>query len=241
MDEGIKKIKSVRLSRNVTEQLIDLIMSGKISPGEKLPPEKKLMDSFGIGRSSLREAIRALEALGLVEVKVPEGTFVSENLADFFTKQLTLMSKIGFDNISELIEARLTIETQIAILAAKKATPEDIEDLDKIITDMRNSTDDDIQFHKHDLSFHKKLSEMSRNSFLIQVMNILQEITSLWIKKVIPLEGTKPLAVEQHTKILESIKKRDAEGTFKAIDVHLKHVSDLLIYVNEQENRMGHS
>lgn len=234
MDEVIKKVKRVPISQGVTEQLIDLILSGELPTGEKLPPEKKLMDSFGIGRSSLREAIKALEALGLVEVRVPEGTFVTENLGDFFTKHLALMSKIGFDNITELIEARLTLETQIAVLAARKATEEDIKNLTNIINKMENASND-AEFQKWDLTFHQTLAEMSRNSFLIQVMKILQGITTLWIKKVSALSNVKKIAIKQHIVILESIKNNDEQATYDAINYHLNYVSDLLIKINEME------
>ena len=232
----MKKVKRIPISQGVTEQLIDLIMSGELPKGEKLPPEKELKDIFGVGRSSLREAIKAVEALGLLEVRVPEGTFVSEDLGGFFTKQLALMSKIGFNNISELIEARKTIETQTAILAAKKATDADIEELSTILNKMKQYKNDS-DFQKYDLGFHKKVTEMSRNSFLIQVMKILQEITSLWIKKVIPLENTKPVAIKQHNSIFEAIKNNDTKATSSAMEIHLKHVGDLLILVNENEQK----
>lgn len=235
MDELIKKVKRVPISQGVTQQLIDLIMSGKFSTGEKLPSEKKLMDAFGIGRSSLRESIKALEALGLVEVRVPEGTFVSESLGDFFTKQLALMSKIGFDNISELIEARMIIETQIAILASQKATDDDISDLTTLLNIMIHSKSN-FEYQKSDVDFHKKLAEMSRNSFLIQVSNILQEITFIWIKKVITLPNVKSFAIDQHSEILDAIKNKDITATFKAMDNHLKYVSELLIQVNNSES-----
>src|SRR5699024_3513356 len=198
MNEVIKKVKRVPISQNVTKQLIVLIMSGELATGEKLPSERKLMDYFDIGRSSLREAIKAVEVLGLIEVRVPEGTFVTDNLGEFFTKHLALMSKIGLDNIEELIEARLTIEAQIAVIAAQKATDEDIETLENIMKQLNNSLDDNQKFQQWDLAFHKTLAEMSRNSFLIQVMKILQDITSLWISKTITMENIKEIAIRQH-------------------------------------------
>ncbi|WP_367760685.1 FadR/GntR family transcriptional regulator [Ammoniphilus sp. 3BR4] len=89
-----------------------------IKNGEKLPAEKQLMEMFGVGRSTLREAIRALEVLGLVEVKVPGGTFVVEEFGDFFTKNLGLISKISFNNIIELVEARAELEVILVDMAA---------------------------------------------------------------------------------------------------------------------------
>lgn len=235
MNEVIKKVKRVPISQNVTKQLIDLIMSGELATGEKLPSERELMDYFDIGRSSLREAIKAVEVLGLIEVRVPEGTFVTDNLGEFFTKHLALMSKVGLHNIEELIEARLTIETQIAGIAAEKATKKDIDKLEMIINQMKQAVDNNDAFQEWDLTFHRTLAEMARNSFLIQVMKILQEITSLWISKTIRMENIKEIAIRQHEEILTAIQANDVQKTKEEIRYHLRFVSDLLIKIDEKE------
>lgn len=226
--------KKIPLTQNVTQQLIDLIMAGNIAPGEKLPTEKELMDIFGIGRSSLREAIRALVALGLVEVKVSQGTFVSECFGDFFTKQLALMSKISFENIIELIEARIAIETDIAEMAAKKATSDDVKNLVNICRGMKAAQSDE-EYQNCDLKFHIALAEISRNSFMLQVMKILNNITGLWIRKVIQVGDSKKQAILQHERIIDAIHDKNVSETVIAMREHLESVSKTLLEIQKSE------
>lgn len=236
LENQVNQVKKVPVSQHVTQQLIDLIMNGTISMGEKLPPERKLMEMFGVGRSSLREAIRALVALGLVEVRVPEGTFVSVNFGDFFTKQLALMSKISFENTAELVEARIAIETDIAELAAVKVNNEDLQKLDGFLLKMKEAENNE-DFLKADLGFHTTLGEVSRNSFMIQVMRILRETTAKWINKVIQIEESKELAITQHENIFNAIKKKEPKEAAEAMFKHLEFVSELLMKMKENERK----
>src|SRR5699024_1683238 len=137
--------------------------------------------------------------------------------------------------IEELIEARLTIEAQIAVIAAQKATDEDIETLENIMKQLNNSLDDNQKFQQWDLAFHKTLAEMSRNSFLIQVMKILQDITSLWISKTITMENIKEIAIRQHGSILSALKANDVRKTEEEMRYHVRFVSDLLLKIDEKE------
>ena len=232
LDKKVIQVEKKTIAHNIVQQLIDLIMNGSIGPGEKLPSEKQLMELFGVGRSSLREAIRALIALGLVEIRVPEGTFVSDELGGFFTKQLALKSKISFDNISELVEARISIEVSIAELAAKKATSADYKRLDEILATMRRAQDNE-QFLQADLQFHTVLAEVAQNSFMLHVMNILRDITREWIYKVIQLDNSKESATFQHEKIVEAIHNNDVDGAGQAMMEHLHSVSELLLKIQK--------
>lgn len=228
LTDKVVAIEKVTLAQNIVQQLVGIIMNGTIKPGEKLPPEKQLMELFGVGRSSLREAIRALVTLGLVEIKVPEGTFVSSSFGGFFTKHLALMSKISFDNIIDLVEARTAIEVDIAELAAKKATPEECNKLNDILTVMRDAKDNE-QFLAADLQFHVTLAEIAKNSFMLHVINILRDITREWIMKVIELPSSKELAANQHEKIAEAVRSNDVVAAGNAMREHLESVSELLM------------
>jgi len=234
LEDKVIQIQKTTVAQNILQQLIDLIMNGTLAPGEKLPSEKQLMELFKAGRSSLREAIRALIALGLVEVRVPEGTFVSATLGGFFTKHLALMSKISFDNITELIEARIKIETDLAELAAIKASGEDIERLNRLVESMREAGENE-QFLNADLEFHMTLASIARNSFLEQVLNILRDITKTWILKVIQSDSSKRLALGQHERIAEAIAAHDPQAAAAAMAAHLESVSSLLLDIQKEE------
>lgn len=226
--DKVVMVQKVTLAQSIVQQLIEIIMNGTIKPGDKLPAEKQLMELFGVGRSSLREAIRALTTLGLVEVRVPEGTFVSKSFGGFFTKNLALMSRISFDNIIELVEARVAIEVDIAEIAARKATADDITRLNEVLKLMRESKENE-EFLQADLQFHLTLAEIAKNSFMLHVMNILRDITREWILKVIQLPSSKELATKQHEKIAVAIENNDVTAAGNAMREHLESVSELLM------------
>lgn len=234
LEKNINRVERTTLAQDVVQQLMTLIVNGTISPGDKLPSEKQLMELFGVGRSTLREAIRALSALGLVEVKPPLGTFVPETFDEFFTKHLALMSKIGFDNILELIEARILLEMDLAGIAAEKSTSEDHKKLDHILH-MAKSTDDQEKFLQYDVEFHRTIAEIANNSFMLHMMNILQDVTMEWMHKVIQRHSPYELVLEQHKKIAKAIKSRDKELARKEMNNHLGRVSRLLLEVQEEQ------
>lgn len=234
LQENIKQVsRRNNLSQNVVQQLIELIMDGTIKNGEKLPAEKQLMEMFGVGRSTLREAIRALEVLGLVEVKVPGGTFVVEEFGDFFTKNLGLISKISFNNIIELVEARAELEVILVDMAARKATKEDIKELEENINKMKNCSGNE-EFLESDLEFHILVSKIAKNSFMSQVMNILREVTREWISKVIGKYSVKEEVIAQHEKVFLAIKNGDRNLAKVAMAEHLKSVGDLLLEYHDE-------
>ena len=144
MQEGIiRPIKrKENISNLVAKQLIELILSGKFAPGERLPTEKELSDMFGVGRNTLREAIRTLSTLGFVEVSVPEGMFIAQSFDNFYTRKLQMTSRYGYDNVQELIEARASVEYGIVRLAAQKATEVDKENLRVVFEKLRIAQDD---------------------------------------------------------------------------------------------------
>ncbi|MED3574888.1 FadR/GntR family transcriptional regulator [Cytobacillus praedii] len=236
MLEGkINQLKKTTLSQDIVQQLMELITNGTISPGEKLPSEKELMELFGVGRSTLREATRALAALELIEVRVPEGTFVTESFGGFFTKHLALMSKISFDNIIELIEARVKYETDLAEMAAEKSTPADHQRLDNILHVMKQANTNE-EFLRSDLEFHTAIAEIARNSFMLQVMNILRDITKEWMFKVIESSTIQERAIAHHMKIAKAIKDNNKVEAGNAMLEHLTIVSDLLLeYHNKKQ------
>ncbi|MCS7463999.1 FadR family transcriptional regulator [Paenibacillus doosanensis] len=231
LEDKINPIKKTTLSQDIVQKLIELIVNGTIGPGEKLPSEKQLMELFGVGRSSLRESIRALVALELVKVKVPEGTFVSKSFGNFFTKHLELMSKISFDNIVELVEARLKLEVDLAELAALKASDEELRHLDAIIATMKQAKDNE-EFLNADLEFHIHIAQMAHNSFMFQVLSILRDITREWIYRVLQSESAREISLAQHERIARAIQRRDPAEAGEKMREHLETVGEILLNIS---------
>ncbi|MEN0645194.1 FadR/GntR family transcriptional regulator [Alkalicoccobacillus gibsonii] len=238
LEDQIHQVKKTTMSQNIVQQLMELIINGTIPPGGKLPSERKLMEMFGVGRSTLREAIRALAALGLIDVRVPEGTFVAESFGDFFTKHLELMSKISFDNILELVEARVGVEVILAEMAAKKSTDEDHVRLDDVVKRMQSASKHDT-FLELDLEFHRLIAEMARNSFLTEVLQISSVVTKVWMAKVIEGYSIQQKLMDQHIAVAQAIKEKNTEKAKEAMSIHLDTINQLLVEYKQKNGEVS--
>jgi GntR family transcriptional repressor for pyruvate dehydrogenase complex len=233
MLEKIKPISKETLADSIADQLIELILTNELKPGERLPSEKQLMEHFNVGRSSLREAIRALSVLGLVEVRVPEGMFVSKSPSSFLTKQLEFMDRMQPSNRTELIEVRKIIEIDIVEMAAQKATDEDIAVLSKIIESMRQEKDAD-KVSYYDQKFHLMLGEMCRNTFLLQIMLLMKNSMLKWMSTLWSQDAD---YCEQHEAIYRCIADRDVEGAVNAMRYHMDCVCELFASLDDSNLR----
>ncbi len=230
MSLSFRRIERPTITEEIIEQLRDKILTGEIKPGDKLPPERALAESLSVARTSVREALRALRYMGILEVRNGEGTFLSKNtriLTDHF-KASHLLKRFP---ILELIEARKIIEGATVFLAVKRASAEDRKVLQKLHDIAAGNTADEQKFLRTDFDFHKKIAEMSQNSVLLQMLNAMRELTLEENMEVIKKPGQIRNALEYHRQILESILARDAE---KAREDMLRHLSDIEQTILEQ-------
>ena len=229
----IKPASKTKIPDNIADQIIELIISGELKPGDKIPPEKDLVEMFQVGRSSVREAVRALSVLGLIDVRVPEGMFVSEPISGLLSRQLEFMNKMSPSNRLELIEVRKKIEVDIVELAAEKATAEDAAVLSEIIDAMRGETQIFIQ-SKHDQRFHLALGEICRNPFLLQVMLLMKHSMLDWMKTVYAQHDEKDSSGKtildkyftQHEDIFKAVARNDVIAASHAMEKHMDFVSE---------------
>jgi GntR family transcriptional repressor for pyruvate dehydrogenase complex len=171
-----KIAKPHRISSNIVQQIREAVLSGELKPGDRLPSEKELAEMFSVSKSSLREAIRALDALGLVNVRqgVSGGTFIRE--VDRETAISSLFNYIYFQNpsIREFIQLRIMIEPQIAAIAAQKADAEDLDDLENNLRLMRGKLDSGTFSYELDRYFHQRIAEIAGNRLICFVLDSLK-------------------------------------------------------------------
>lgn len=231
----IQPIKRKESTANlVAKQMIDLIVSGQFSCGERLPSEKELCEMFQVGRNTLREAVRALNILGFIDVRVPEGMFVAQSPDNFYTKKMQLSSKYGYNNVKELTEARMSIECAIVRLAAKKANEQDKEKLRGIYQIMKNTTDDRDR-RAADAQFHMMVAEIAQNGFLQQTLLLLLDGMNEWMAKVeVGAPTANLISTPQHEDILDAICKNDEELAVQKMNDHLSYVGKIYLAIEEE-------
>jgi len=230
--------KNKKLYMLIVEQIKELIENGKLKPGEKLPSERELSNQFGLSRSTVREALTALEILGLVEVHTGLGTFVSKetNQKDFIDSYLDIEEGIS---PTEIFEARRIIEPQLARLAAQRATMEDIEEIKRNIEEAEVLSNEQIEeFEKLDEEFHLLVAKASYNEVLYKFAESINNMRNsrLWgnMKLRSLQRGDRiPKYKTEHREIYEALSKRD----LKAAEILTKkHLSDIRYHLFEDVN-----
>ena len=230
MDSKPLKINRKSLSDQIIDSLISMIVSGELKPGDKLPPEPKLMEKFGVGRSSIREAIGALELIGLITVRPGHGTHISESPDKLPSKSIGLsLLAIGQDKIREFVEARIELEQVIVRLAAERATDEDITEIRVMQKKLKEAVKRGRKIIETDLGFHIALAKASHNSVLTRLLNELRQPIRHWMEPRVRSDREFNLVIEHHEKIIKAIEARDPEAAQSALRKHLELAGEKLI------------
>lgn len=195
----------------------------------RIPPERDLCQTLEAGRSSVREALKALEVMGLVESRLGDGTFVCDR-SRFLSAPLLLAIASSPDvDIRELTEARRLIESELAALAAARASAEDLERIGAYLDEMENAGDDLERSLKADLAFHLAIAETARNQILMNALELIRNLTRQWIRDALRLANVPSQALEQHKNIFLAIAKRHPENARAAMTAHVEAMSAKLV------------
>ncbi len=223
------KIKPEKVYIKIVEQIRDLIKEGKLKPGDKLPPEQELAKQFGTSRPSVREAMSALEILGIAERKVGKGNFIKDNNLSSVFYEHEILELEQEESPFELLEARKVVETEIAGLASKKCSSEDIANIELSLNNMKEALGNIPKMMEIDREFHINIAKAAHNNLLFSVMLNLCDLLKerLWVnmkKKTWNLPGYPEKYLKEHAAIVEAIKNRDEKSARKAMYFHLSGV-----------------
>lgn len=227
------KIKTKKVYMKIVEQVRDLIKEGKLKPGDKLPPEQVLAEKFGTSRPSVREALSALEILGITESRGGKGNYIMDTPRSPLYEQ-EIMELEEEESPFELLEARKAVEIEIAELAAKKATKEDINAISESLNKMKGAVNNIPQMMELDREFHMSIADAAHNNLLFSMMTYLSNLLNerLWInmkEKTWNLPGYSQKYLKEHTEIFNAIKNKDSKNARKQVSHHLDGVEkDLL-------------
>lgn len=226
-----KSAKTHRISHNIVKQIRNAILAGELKPGDRLPSEKDLAISFNVSKASLREAVRSLEALGLVEVLqgVSGGVFIRE--VDLETARNSLFNYIFFQNpsIQEFTQLRLLIEPHMAATAAEKATEEDLRFFYDNLEQTGKQLNSDDFYYQLDTAFHHRIAVISNNRLIVFVIDSLKNAV-VNLKLQLELDARFSVDVfNSHQRIVEALRKRDAEAAMEEMRQHIISVDKELV------------
>ncbi|WP_219838223.1 FadR/GntR family transcriptional regulator [Paenibacillus sp. R14(2021)] len=220
----------------IAEQLKRLITDGKVKVGDKLPSTKEMSEQFGVGRSTMREALSALKAMGFIEIRQGGGcTVISSAPIEVELPELQSL-RMNRETLLELLEARQSLEVANASIAADKATDEDIAMLRGLVHEMEASVGDDAEGERTDLLFHLSLAKATRNSILIRLFESIIGQLETAIREIrrVEIYANRSVAerlYREHLAIFEAVAARDAELAGQRMKAHLAHVVSNLMSV----------
>lgn len=217
------------LSIKVAGEIESAIVNGKLQIGSKLPSENELCNQFGVSRTAIREALRTLSAKGLISIEKGRGIFVREISSKHVTDPLRtyLQTKIGVDYVLDIIVARQIIEPEIAKMAAKYRTEEDIIEIKKAIEEMKNYDGDPAGLAKLDMNFHLSIAKSTQNNLLpLMLKPIFKLMPEIKSKIISDVPEARNSALVWHNKIMKAIIKGDADESYKLMKRHLEIAKD---------------
>lgn len=218
----LRRVTKVSISDEIAQQIMDLIANGDLKPGQRLPSERELCKEFGAGRSSLREALRCLSIVGVLNARVGEGTSVAADGGKFLGKIIEWRMITEKHDIENLLEVRLGLEGVAAANAASRAKQKDLEHLEELVSQMRDAVGDRKRFAALDLAFHIAIAKASGNAFLIDLVSMIRSQLARVLQKVLLLPNAVPLSLKEHQAVFEAIKRSDAEAARHAMHAHLQ-------------------
>ncbi len=207
-----------------------LISEGKFVPGCRLPPERELARRFGVNRSSLRQALKVLQLMGVLSQRVGDGTYLNSNAGNILQEPIEFLILMGDLSHEELFEARLIVESELAARAAERATSEDLVALRRAITDMEKSQSDQARLDA-DLAFHEAIFRASGNRVCHLIFTVIHRAILISMGRIAKrVDVSHPLAY--HKAIYTAIFKRKPEEARRQMREHLLDAKFLLLSAN---------
>jgi GntR family transcriptional repressor for pyruvate dehydrogenase complex len=227
--DSVRPIVRTSLSEEIIAQILDLIKRNVLKPGDRLPPERELCKRFGVGRSSLREALRSLGTMGVIEGRIGEGTFVNDNQR-FVQKALQWGMLLDRKMVGDLIETRLMLESETAFWAAQRGGEEDLLRVEQALGEMRVAAGDHALFLAADLRFHMAVARATHNTLLAGLLEATRGYLQEWIEHSLAEESRAEerarLSLEQHACIVEALRAGDGTAARAAMVEHVLSSSE---------------
>ena len=220
---GFQKLEYMTAVEATAHKIKEEIIMGNLSEGDKLPPERELAETFGVGRSTVREALQMLKIMGLLSVKGggKGGAFVKGTNVASVINMIQLMLELEVSNWKEVLEARMAIEPFANSLAAVNRTEQDLKDIESILRESNELFDDYSKYASFNTDFHLKLAECSHNKLLTSMAFAIGGLIAKNGEELIVSREHFPFVYNDHTQIYLAIKDGDRQAAFDLTKQHL--------------------
>jgi GntR family transcriptional repressor for pyruvate dehydrogenase complex len=225
-----KQVKPKKISDQVFEQLRDMIFRGQLKPLDQLPPERELAEHMGVSRPTVRNAVGRLVSMGLVEQRQGQGTFVANHHHGGERNPLGLMVEGQAVSLTQLLEVRLGLECNSAVLAARRADEDDIALLERSLAQMFDQIREGGLGSSEDVYFHMRIAYATKNPLQVQLMKHFYDYMAAGIRENLQILyqdlANVDLVHQQHTRVLKAVKEHDTHAAFDYMRAHINFVID---------------
>lgn len=240
-----KPVRTKTASSEVSAQIKEMIRQGQLQPGDRLPPERELAEILGVSRTTLREALRSLSAIGMISIRQGEGSFVEHFKLEGILEPLSVLFHLEGDEsgIRSFSEVRVILEVETAALAAKRADAEDIRIIDECVASMveevRNGGVGDIA----DADFHLALAKASKNPLILRLMETITDLMKHTYqasrKQLFLDQGTLEEIYNSHSEVAEAIRMKKPQIARQRMKDHLKRVENKMEILSQLPRELG--
>jgi GntR family transcriptional repressor for pyruvate dehydrogenase complex len=220
-----RAVKTSRLYEQIVQQVEESILKGQLKPGDQLPAERDLAQRFGVSRTAVREAVKALREKGLVEAYTGRGTFVTNGKSQAMRQSLDLIIKISQQEGSlHLAELRRILEPEIAALAAPRIEEQLLSTMREAVAAMDRNVDEREAYIEADLDFHLALAEAADNPLILALIDSIVGLLREQRSRIFEVDGGPGRGQFHHKQILKAIERRDPDAAREAMRAHLEQV-----------------
>jgi GntR family transcriptional repressor for pyruvate dehydrogenase complex len=228
LNSDFETVRRNKVYEDVARQIERLILK-KLRPGDKLPSERELAETLAVSRSSIRDAIRSLELMGMVEPRQGAGTIVREISSSSIASPLANALKRKEELMSELLDFRLMLEPPLASRAATHASAEEISEMEGILERQAEKVRSGESTIAEDSEFHYFVALASGNSVVLKVLDILMDLLRETRERSLQIDGRQQKSLAGHRRILAAIKRHDAEAAKAAMRRHIEDVEEIVL------------
>jgi GntR family transcriptional regulator, transcriptional repressor for pyruvate dehydrogenase complex len=222
-----RAVRTSRLYEQIVEQVEQSILKGQLKPGDQLPAERDLAQSFGVSRTAVREAVKTLREKGLVEAYTGRGTFVTNGTSNAIRQSLDLMFRVSQQEGSiHLAELRQVLEPEIAALAASRIEDQLLATMREAVTAMDRSLQDPDSYIEADLDFHLAMAEAVGNPLILSLLDSIVGLLREQRSRIFSVDGGPERGQFHHKRILQAIERRDPDSARDAMRAHLEQVRE---------------
>ncbi|MDD2980798.1 MAG: FadR/GntR family transcriptional regulator [Hespellia sp.] len=214
----------------VAEQILEEIKKGRWKIGDKLPPESKLVEEFEVSRVCLRESLKKLNVLGILDIIQGDGTYISEINPEKFMEPLFSLMSVSETSIQDIYDARIFLESGACVLAAKRRTEEDLKKLRKMLERMDESIsfNDSAAFSKYDQKYHEAIVGITQNKILIMLMGMFKSITTIYTNNLNQNVKVIYKSMLDHRELYYAIEEKNDKFAGQIMSAHLERSRDIL-------------